>query len=289
MAHSPMKYVKGMPTEGPFAENWMNVQNFQAREDDVMINTYPKSGTTWACEIVDLIFNAGDSKKTDREAIYERVPFLELAMANMPPTTQILDNMKGRRLIKSHLPAELVPKSFWENNCKIIYVARNGKDVAVSYYHFHKTFSLFPDPGPWESFLERYMEGEVAYGSWSDHVKSWWKIRQQSHVLFLFYEDMLQDPKHAIQQVADFLKQDLSHEALNEIQRKTSFQAMKENPLTNYSTFPNSIMDQSVTPFMRKGICGDWKNNFTVAQSERFDEYYRREMSGTDLTFCFSE
>lgn len=30
----------------------------------------------------------------------------------------------------------------------------------------------------------------VPYGSWYDHVKSWWEKSKNSRVLFMFYEDM---------------------------------------------------------------------------------------------------
>ncbi|XP_072273344.1 sulfotransferase 1A1-like isoform X2 [Pyxicephalus adspersus] len=289
MSRPPIKIVSGMPILGPFAENWANVQRFQAREDDIMINTYPKSGTTWMSEILDLILNDGDLKKASRGAIFERVPFLEYAVPDMPTGTEILDTMKTRRLIKSHLHVELVPQSFWEKNCKVIYVARNPKDVLVSYYHFYQMAIVHPDPGTFDEFLQGFMEGTLAFGSWSRHVKGWWNIREQKNVLFLFFEDMLEDSKRAIKKVAEFIGKDLPNDVLEKIQQHTTFKAMKENKMSNYSTIPSSVMNHGISPFMRKGICGDWKNHLTVAQNEIFDAYLKKELSGIDLTFRFQD
>ncbi|XP_069840611.1 sulfotransferase 1A1-like [Dendropsophus ebraccatus] len=283
----PLGVMGGMPIVGHFSKNWENVKRFQAEEGDLVIDTYPKSGTTWISQIVDLILHHGDLKKPHSKTIFERVPFLEFAVPDMPTGTELLNARKSPGLIKSHLPVHLLPNTFWEKNCKVIYVARNPKDVLVSYYHFYHMAVVHPEPGTFEEFLQKFIEGKVSYGLWADHVKGWWKMRHQRDVLYLFYEDMLEDPKREIRKVMKFLGKDLSDDIMEKIHQCTTFKAMKEDYLVNYSTIPTSVMDNTISPFMRKGTCGDWKNYFTVAQNEIFDDYYKREMSDTDLTFRF--
>ena len=43
---------------------------------------------------------------------------------------------------------------------QVVYVARNAKDNAVSYYHFDRMNVGQPEPGDWNSFLQRFMDGK---------------------------------------------------------------------------------------------------------------------------------
>ncbi|CAO2639470.1 Sulfotransferase 1 family member D1 [Lemmus lemmus] len=269
-----------------FTKYWDDVETFLARPDDLVIATYPKSGTTWISEILDLIYNNGDAEKCKRDAIYKRVPFMELIIPGLSNGIKLLKNMQSPRLVKTHLPVQLLPSSFWKNDCKMVYVARNAKDVAVSYYYFYQMAKMHPEPGTWEEFLDKFMAGQVGFGSWYDHVKGWWEKRKDYRILYLFYEDMKENPKEEIKKVASFLDKTLDEETLDKIIHHTSFEMMKDNPMVNYTHLPSSMMDHSKSPFMRKGTIGDWKNYFTVAQNERFDAIYEKEMSGTTLKFC---
>lgn len=46
----------------------------------------------------------------------------------------------------------------------MIYVARNPKDVAVSYYHFDLMNALHPHPGTWDEYIEKFMAGRGGFG-----------------------------------------------------------------------------------------------------------------------------
>ncbi|XP_029362490.1 cytosolic sulfotransferase 3-like isoform X1 [Echeneis naucrates] len=267
-----------------FTDNWDNVQNFKARPDDILIATYPKSGTTWVSYILDLM-HFGD-KCSDRETsipIYLRVPFLEICVPSLESGKDLADKLTTTpRLIKTHLPVQFVPKSFWENNCRIIYVARNAKDTAVSYFHFDRMNHVQPEPGDWSNFLQKFMQGKMVFGSWYDHVTGWWEKKETySKLHYMFYEDLTEDSGREIDRLCTFLGLPLSAAAKEAVRTGVTFDSMKQNTMTNYSTI--LIMNHNVSPFMRKGKVGDWKNHFTVSQNECFDEDYNKKMKNPTL------
>ncbi|XP_054849080.1 sulfotransferase 1C2-like [Eublepharis macularius] len=276
--------VMGVPLFTEISEIWGSIWDFQAKPDDLLICTYPKAGTTWLQEIVAMVQSEGDPQKCDQAPIYNRIPFIEMIHPVLSGLKEA-EAMPSPRTLKSHLPVQLLPPSFWEQNCKIIYVARNVKDNAVSYFHFHRMDQEMPEPGTWDQFLENFIAGKVCWGSWFDHVKGWWEAKDRHPVLYLFYEDMKEDLAREIRKVAEFLGIELPEPVLNRIVQHTTFDNMKTNPMANYSTIPPSFMDPTVSTFMRKGTVGDWKEHFTVAQSECLDEVCARELEGSNLTF----
>ncbi|XP_062284042.1 cytosolic sulfotransferase 3-like [Scomber scombrus] len=269
-----------------FTDNWDNIQNFKARPDDILIATYPKAGTTWVSHILDLLYfgQTGPEHQASRP-VNEKVPFLELSIPGVPTGKDLADRLPTTpRLIKTHLPVQLVPKSFWEQNCRVVYVARNAKDCAVSYFHFGRMNSAQPEPGDWSNFLQLFMEGKVVFGSWYDHVNNWWEKKQTfSNIHYMCYEDITEDSAREIDRLCSFLGLSPSAEEKQRVAAGVTFDAMKQNKRTNYSNTP--CMNQKVSPFMRKGKVGDWKNHFTVAQNEHFDEDYKQKMKNPALQF----
>uniref|UniRef100_A0A8C3FY78 Sulfotransferase n=1 Tax=Chrysemys picta bellii TaxID=8478 RepID=A0A8C3FY78_CHRPI len=227
--HPPMKhYITFITSQGA------GLQNFQARPDDLLISTYPKAGTTWMQEIVDLILVQGDVEKACRAPTHIRIPFLEICSPPLVPS--------GGCLRSACLGAGPAPPAL--------------------------PVPLTPDPQPLPAQpCPPSSAGLPSGGCW---------------VSILLPH---QDPAREIRRVMDFLEVELPPQVLEKIVQQTSFQIMKENPMANYSSIPSTILDQTVSPFMRKGQVGDWKNHFTVAQSEAFDAHYQRRMEGTGLHF----
>ena len=62
------------------------------------------------------------------------------------------------RILKTHLDPRLLPEGLKEDpKAKVVYVARNPKDTAVSFYHFCELLKVLPDYASWDEFLEEFM------------------------------------------------------------------------------------------------------------------------------------
>ncbi|CAM4532173.1 hypothetical protein PO909_023233 [Leuciscus waleckii] len=255
--------------------------NFKFQDTDTVIVTYPKSGTTWMQEILTLVLNKGDPTIAQNQPNWARAPWLEQYYCH-----EVLKFSSGPRIITTHLPYHLLGPALKQSNAKVIYVARNLKDVAVSYYHFHKMANFLPDPGSFSEFLSAFLKGTVHYGSWFEHVKGWTSHSKDIHnFLFITYEEMWQDLHGALQKVSRFLQCPLAEDELMLAQKYCSFNSMKENAMVNYTLIPQEIMDHSKGKFMRKGKVGDWKNILTEEQSCLVDDVYSSQMADSSLLF----
>eukprot|EP00062_Callorhinchus_milii_P004402 gi/632942763/ref/XP_007886603.1/ PREDICTED: sulfotransferase family cytosolic 2B member 1-like [Callorhinchus milii] len=253
-------------------------EEFQVRDDDVFIVTYPKSGTTWMQEVVSLIFSNGDLTPVQTIPSFDRVPWLEQIRSK-----SMLETRASPRLITSHLLYRLMPKSFYTSRAKVIYVIRNPKDVLVSSFYYHGMASFVENPGTFDEFFQKFLEGKVMFGSWFDHVNSWWAIKDNEKIIHVSYEEMLEDMRGVLLKLSDFLGKKLSEEIIEVIVSQTKFCNMKQNKMSNYSLVPETLMNQKKSQFFRKGICSDWKNNFTVAHAERFDLVFKQRMKEMNL------
>ncbi|XP_060223803.1 sulfotransferase 2A1 [Meriones unguiculatus] len=263
------------PTIGFKRETIEEVRNnFLIREEDTVILTYPKSGTNWLIEIVCLIQTNGDNKWVQSVPIWDRSPWVETKVGY-----EALINKEGPRLITSHLPIHLFPKSVFSSKPKMIYLIRNPRDALLSSYFFFRETNLVKDPGSLGTYIKWFLKGNVLYGSWFEHIRGWLSIRELDNFLLLSYEDLKRDPRRTIEKICDFLGKKLEPDELDLVLKHSSFQAMKENNMSNFSLVTEDTVTNGLK-LMRKGTTGDWKNHFTVAQAEAFEKVYQEKMAG---------
>ena len=180
---------------------------------------------------------------------------------------------------------------------QVIYVARNPKDMCVSYFNHLKMFEERDPDLPLDEFAKLFMEGEVNQLPYFPHVLEAWKQRNNPNLLFLFFEDMKRDLRGTIEKVADFLGKALTEQQLDGLATNLHFSSMKKNPWVNksmaYAYSPLTAEElqaraakEPPPQFMRKGETGDWRNHISKETSDKMDAWIEKELSGTDLRFC---
>ncbi|XP_059108476.1 sulfotransferase 2A1-like [Peromyscus eremicus] len=247
---------------------------FVIRDEDTVIVSYPKSGTNWLIETVCLIQTKGNSKWIQSVPTWERSPWIEIQNGHLT-----LINKEGPRLMTSHLPFHLFPKSFFRSKAKVIYVIRNPRDVLVSAYFFQHNKNLIDNPESLGTYIEWFLKGNVPYGSWFEHTRDWLSMRGNDNFLLLSYEDMKKNTRRTIEKICDFLGKKLEPDELDMVLKYSSFQTMKEKNMSNFSLIIKDVIINGLA-LMRKGVAGDWKNHFTVAQAETFDKVFQEKMAG---------
>lgn len=272
-----------LPTHLHPAESLQYYQEFSFRPDDIIIVTYPKSGTTWMQELVPLIMSGGDAASVETLPNWDRAPWLEEHRA----IRLNLEERPSPRIFATHFHYNMMPTSFFKVKPKVIYVMRNPKDVFTSSFHYYGIASYLVKPGSQTEFLHKFLEGKVMFGSWFDHVKGWMNAEDKDRIMFISYEEMIMDLKDSVTRMATFLEKPLEAAVIETIADKCLFKNMKKNKMSNYSLVPSEFMDQTKSEFLRKGIAGDWRNQLTAEEVEYFDTVYQNQMKDVKYKFIW--
>jgi hypothetical protein len=248
---------------------------YEPRPDDVFITTYPKCGTTWMQHVVYMMFH--DAQPIAANAsVHDVFPHLEEV------GREFVEALPPPRLIKTHLPLPML-RFGWQT--KYIFVVRNPFDCAVSFFYhtrgFEKHYSF--STGTFDDFFEVFVTGEVDFGDYFEHLLSWYARASQPNMLLVTYESMKRDLDAVIVKLGAFLGGPAAAvaadaEARARIVSGTHFSRMSQDQQRWASARPQ---DQS--PFVRKGIVGDWHNHFSREQLRRLLERAESKTRGTDV------
>lgn len=248
--------------------------DFEPQPTDIFIASYPRSGTTWLQMIMYQLTTDGDMEKLKH--IAEHIPFFENALAFVGSGG--LAKMKPPRVFKTHMRYKWMPIG----PAKCVYIARNGKDVLVSYYHHEMSGRGYK--GSFGEFTKLFLKGKVMHGSWFQHVAEWYAHKSDPNILFLTYEETAADLEGTIRRLIDFCGFDIEAERLPQIVERCSFAYMKKyepkfSPMAEQELMLGIKRDE----FIRKGKVGGWQEHMTPEQTAEFDRLYEETLGDIDV------
>jgi aryl sulfotransferase len=205
---------------------------------------------------------------------------------------QTLDGQRHRRFIKTHLPMDALP---FYSEVSYIVVGRDLRDAAVSSHnhavglnnagvpfqvpvgdevhtpdvpvivedlraYWRDYFTL--SPFPWES-------NGWPYNSPTAHLASWWEHREEPNVIFLHYQEMLDDLDKEMRRVSAFLDIPVDEAIWPDLVKTCTFSDMKAR---KEKVFPAPLAESMSTfEFFHKGTNGQWQGTFTEADMALYD------------------
>ncbi|OAY45353.1 cytosolic sulfotransferase 18 [Manihot esculenta] len=279
-------------------ENIMSVQeNFIPQPNDIIICTHPKCGTTWLKALCSAIltrtqFNDFSSNPLFTKSPHDIVPWIEISVQRNSELS----------LFATHIPYTSLPKSIVESKCKIVYLSRDPKDLFISIWQF--VCKLRKEAIPLETAYQYFCKGINIYGPCWDHILGYWKASLEfpERILFIKYEDLMNDTCSYVKRLAEFLDFPFSAEEerqglVQKIVNLCSFETLSNlevnrNSLENSATGALKIENNA---FFRKGKVGDWKNYLTAEMGAHLDQITEQKFSGSGLSFqaqdlqCLSE
>jgi aryl sulfotransferase len=255
--------------------------DFQFRDDDIIVATYGKAGTTWMQQILgQLIFNGAEGID-----VAEMSPWMDLRVPPKEVKLPEVEAQKHRRFLKTHLPVDAL---VFSPQAKYIYIGRDGRDVVWSLYNHHANASpmwyelLNDTPGlvgppigkPPESILQYFHDWleQDGYPFWSfwENVKSWWEIQDLPNVLLVHYARLKQDLPGEMRRIAEFLDISIDEGKWDAIVEHCSFNYMKQNAA---QTVPlgGVLWEGGAQTFIHKGTNGRWRDTLPAEESQRYE------------------
>ncbi|MCL7033173.1 hypothetical protein MKW94_029504 [Papaver nudicaule] len=281
-------------------------QNLKALDSDLILASQPKSGTTWMKALAFAIANRtrypifSSSHPLLTTSPHDLVPFADFKHFHKEHSLLDYTNTSSQdlpsRLIATHLPYPLLPESVKDGatKCKIVYICRNPRDTFVSVWHFMNKIGDNKKSGTplsIEDAFEYFCDGVSDFGPYWDHVLGYWKesLASPHKVLFVKYEDLMNEPETQVKKLAEFLGYGFSVEeesrgVIKEIISLCSFQHLKNLDANKQEQSGDNFLAHN-KDFFRKGEVGDWKNYLTPTMVERLDSLTKEKLQGSGLAF----
>ncbi|MEO8892439.1 MAG: sulfotransferase domain-containing protein [Coleofasciculaceae cyanobacterium] len=224
--------------------------------DDVFLVSYPKSGRTW---VRFLIANYLSGNQCDFLNSYSIIPGIEYN-----PSQCI--NLQTPRFIQSHW-------SFTPEFKKVIFIVRDGRDVAVSYYFHLIKFKIISKDTSFADYLTMFNQGIFDNASpWGNYIETWLKNAPEEFLL-IKYEDLKTDVVKELTKIIKFAGLPVNEDAVLEAVNASSFEKMKIHEQSGKLYDELEKTDLSI-PHVRQGKVGSYKDYFDDEMLKKFNDYH---------------
>jgi aryl sulfotransferase len=258
------------------------------RDDDIVISTYAKSGTTWMQQIIAQMIFAGDPNLE----VADMSPWLDLRVPPKEVKLPIVEAQTHRRFLKTHLPVDAL---VFSPKARYLYIGRDGRDVVWSLYNHHVNANAVwysalndtpgrvgPPIGPPPSDIRQYWRGWMdkdGFPFWPfwENVRSWWEIRELPNVLFVHFESLKRDMAAEMRRVAAFLDIAIDESRWPSIVEYCSFDWMKRNA-TKSVPLAGAFWDAGAEVFINKGVNGRWRDTLTSLEVAEYEARAAEEL-----------
>ena len=238
------------------------------RPDDTFIVSYPRSGNTWTRFLIANLLFAG--QPISFANIERLIPDAEAQ------SSRYMKRIPSPRVIKSH-------QYFDHRYPKVLYITRDPRDVAVSYYNFARKFRHVADDYPLEQYVHGFVTGTLlssGWGTWAENVGTWMAARNgRPTFLVLRYEDLIADTQTELATVARFLGVDASPADLSRAIENSSADRLRELEKKEGGVWVSTKNKRSDIPFIGNAAAGKWKSVLPDAAVEEIEAAWGNTMA----------
>ena len=262
--------------------------DFTFRDDDIIVSTYGKSGTTWTQQIVGQILSGG-APDIDIGAVS---PWVDLRVPPRAEKLAAIEAQTHRRFLKTHLPVDAL---VYSPRAKYIYIGRDGRDVVWSMHNHHAQANalwyeaLNDTPGrhgppiePPSGTIRDYFldwlarDGHPFWPFW-ENVRSWWAIRHLPNLLMVHFDDLKADLPGEARRIAAFLGVPVEEDRWSAILEHCSFAWMKAHA-GQAAPLGGVFWDGGAQTFINKGTNGRWRDTLTATDCAAYERAAQREL-----------